>query len=263
MNSDKKYLCNKCNNDEEERERILQEFWTDPGPFLNPWLPTPITTIKNSINLFFGVSSRSTRKTKLNSKGTIISNICYSLQYLEYLEESLQQLYFTSVLKREQYKTYCTVGWSIIESLLTHICGINIEVWVPNLSRIIEDKLIIKDQKNQKLDWEDGVIWEQSILYKMIDYARKLRNQTHLYSEEYNTDYNIFIDKHLIVIKYIIGELLRFKWATLYKYLDIPEEIKKRVTEVPWAFSSLLPLPYLRKDRYQTFQNRNLERNKL
>lgn len=256
-------LCNNCNNNQKEIDEIFEQYWSAPDVEYNPRIPTSIFTIRKTINSFFWINSQATRKTNSNSKWTIISNICYSLQYLEYLEESLSQLYLTAVLKREQYKVYCMVWWSIIESLLTYICNINIESRVPNLSRIIEDYLIKKNMRNQKLDWEDGLLWQQPILYKMIDYTRKLRNQTHLYSEEYNTDYNVFMDKHLIVVKYIIWEILKFKNVQLYGYLDIQDEVKSRITDMPWKRSFVMPLPYLTKSKYQTFQDRNIERNKL
>lgn len=258
-----KYLCNNCNSNEKEIEEIFQEYWSAPDLEIDPWLPTPIYVIRNVISSFFWVRRQTTKKSPLNNMWTVISNICYSLQYLEYLEESLQQLYFTSVLKIEQYKMYCTVWWSIIESLLTHICNINIQNRVPNLSKIIETILIVSDVKNQKFDRENGLMWQQTILYKMIDYIRKLRNQTHLYSEDYSTDYNIFMDKHILVVKYIIWEILKFKGVDLYSYIEIPDTVKGRITEIPWPFSFVQPLPYLTKIRYQTFQNRNIERNKL
>ena len=66
----------------------------------------------------------------------------------------------------------------------------------------------------------------------MIDYIRKLRNQTHLFMENYYTDYDTYLDKHILVIKYIISEILRYK-SIIIPFLEISTQDKNRILELP------------------------------
>lgn len=51
----------------------------------------------------------------------ILKNICYNLQYLEYLDATLVQLKLTDVLQAYTWKTYIITATSIIEAIFYYL----------------------------------------------------------------------------------------------------------------------------------------------
>lgn len=147
-------------------------------------------------------------------------NICYNLQYVEYLETYLSQLQISTVLVTQTWKTFILVGCSIVESLLKYLLirhGIHsMDNWELDFiakgnERKVEDKLVkidshvfrkLKHQKYRQMDFDamikkgksKAVLGSDKTVYNKLNHLRDLRNRIHLQKIEHptDTDWNAF-----------------------------------------------------------------------
>jgi hypothetical protein len=74
------------------------------------WYPNPVDNLRKHFSIFEFSNS------EFKESNLIISNICYNLQYLEYLRKTLNELNLSSVLLIQTIKTYIINSISIIEA---------------------------------------------------------------------------------------------------------------------------------------------------
>lgn len=157
------------------------------------------------------------------------SNLAYSLQYLEYLDFTLQDLRITSVLSTITIKNFLIVGTSVIEAILYYVLrtkGLHREKTWQLLRKVVTNEFTvnsytcrIENQFFQKLPApvEEEMNFDSMLkkvetkrllgndeaLYKKLNYLRKLRNRVHLQLLEKNldTDWHNFNNKELSLMK--------------------------------------------------------------
>jgi hypothetical protein len=77
------------------------------------WFPKPVNLYENLV----------ARKMPTKEKGYLYGlrkNICYNLQYLEYVDKTIKELELTTVLTTMSYKIFVVISASIIEGILYH-----------------------------------------------------------------------------------------------------------------------------------------------
>lgn len=162
------------------------------------------------------------------------NNMCYSLQYLEYLELQVRELNLSSVITAMIYKNFIITAASIIELVFYHLAKVNGKIKVRNYKEVDRqfikkpNNIIVPSQANKFLlisyeplpkEVEDNVRFEQLIsivrdnnllqdinLKLNNDYVkllRKLRNKVHLTTpaNPYETDFMTFSFKDYIKAK--------------------------------------------------------------
>lgn len=77
----------------------------------NRWYPTSVDRFRAAIKMDLTVENHT----------ALLSNIAYSLQYLEFIEKELVELKLSEVMRTMLEKTYVITGMSIIEGLFTNI----------------------------------------------------------------------------------------------------------------------------------------------
>jgi hypothetical protein len=157
------------------------------------------------------------------------SNLAYNLQYLEYLDFTLQDLRLTSVLRTITTKNFLIVGTSVIEAILYYVLRAKslhrennwqlLRKVVTNEFAVNSDTCKIENHFFQKLPApvEEEMTFDSMLkkvetkkllgndeaLYKKLNYLRKLRNRVHLQLLEKNldTDWHNFNDKEFLLMK--------------------------------------------------------------
>ena len=121
------------------------------------------------------------RSEKLLDSYEIRRNLAYNLQYLEYLQQTLQELSLSAVLEKLTYKTYIVTAIGIVECIFFHIV---------KASGRSEGKLvrILKALESRELFGSDPRVYAD--LHKF----RRLRNKVHIHdaNDEVGTDYSSF-----------------------------------------------------------------------
>lgn len=147
-------------------------------------------------------------------------NIAYNLQYLEYLDRTLQDIKLSSVLTTQTWKTAIIVGCGIVESLLHYLLiksdnhaktewelkvvmpgntkkvdaealKAEVHIWrklsTPRITPMDFSSMIAKAQRHE-------VLGADTALYQELSRLRKLRNRVHLQviDEPTDTDWNAF-----------------------------------------------------------------------
>ena len=150
----------------------------------NTWYPVPVETYRDILKIDISTE-----------KGAgLLNNICYNLQYLEFLEKEFAELEVSSVIYVMLVKSYVLAGSSIVEGLFSSL--IRQKGWTLN-PETMKERHIRKGSYEEKI----AIIEEQcmknnidasSIPY--IDMLRKLRNRIHLQISKNITDhdYNAF-----------------------------------------------------------------------
>jgi len=162
-------------------------------------------------------------------------NIAYNLQHLEFLDILLQEIALTSVLRKQNVKSFIIVGSGIVESLLTFL------LIRANEYKTTEWELVRKmpgQRKKCKDSFEkiDSYIYRQlpsprrkemtfdamlkkaeakrllghnHTVYTDLKRVRQLRNRVHLQTIDHptDTDWNAFSDKNLSVMARTIHEI--------------------------------------------------------
>lgn len=138
----------------------------------------------------------------------IRKNIAYNLQYLEYIEQTLEELSLSTVLTKQTYKSYIIVAIGVVESLLYFL----------NTAAGGKEKNFSEILKRLK---PTAFFRTDKQLYDDLQRFRKLRNKVHLHEfrDDLTTDYASFGD----------GEFNQMR-KTLYKLvkkgkLGLPDEM--------------------------------------
>ncbi|MCF7906602.1 hypothetical protein K9L04_01555 [Patescibacteria group bacterium] len=221
-----KSICKKCLENNKKFEK---------------WLPISIEKLNKIIN----------RKISYDSKYSHNKNLSYNIQYLEFLDYTLNNTEITSVIYTQNIKTFIIISVSIIETILFNILKDKDLIKKTNLSLLKEInsnesyvffkkriKLrtqifeVLKSYKEEEINLDKIIKISESkdifnqgknhFIYKELNYFRKLRNKIHLYlaKTKIETDYNSFFNENLIKTKNILLQIL-----TIYFSLN-EEEIK-------------------------------------
>ena len=150
----------------------------------NTWYPVPVETYRDILKIDISTE-----------KGAgLLNNVCYNLQYLEFLEKEFAELEVSSVIHVMLLKSYVLTASSIIEGLFGNLIQqrgwtLSSETKKGHHTRektFAEEITIIEEQcrKNNS----------DASIFSDIDKLRKLRNRIHLQKSENITDhdYNTF-----------------------------------------------------------------------
>lgn len=137
-------------------------------------------------------------------------NIAYNLQYLEYLEQTIEELSLSAVLTKQTYKSYIIVAIGVVESLLHFInavTGGKEKTLFDILNRLQSIAFLRADKQ----------------LYDNLQRFRKLRNKVHLHEfhDDLTTDYASFGDGEFNQMREILYKLVK------KRKLGLPKEMLK------------------------------------
>jgi hypothetical protein len=185
-----KFLCNICNQNTYEKK----------------WIPTTVSDFEEIIGR------------KINYKN-LRKNIVYNLQFLQFINEYVSQIYLTSVIYTLTCKIFVIITAGIIEGILFY--EINARelqkksIW-NFLKSIVSNENVLFDGKTLKLETsifeklenekDEEMKFEQMLniaesknifgtdhkIYEKLNGLRKLRNKVHIHIIEHfnDTDYN-------------------------------------------------------------------------
>jgi hypothetical protein len=192
------------------------------------WLPTPV-------DIYSGIISRKIPDRDINYMKALNRNICYNLQYLEYISECTKQLDLTSSIYTQNVKTFLIVSASIIEGILFHELKSNNlhskTIWnyikdIISETNIFEKEIRLEIKTFEKLSNEKDLdmTFDQMInkveskkllgtnhdIYAKINIIRQLRNKVHIHIAGSNleSDYNSFDFRKLELAKKTLHEIL-------------------------------------------------------
>ncbi len=228
-----KLLCNQCNKVDGNSK----------------WLPISIDNYSNIIARKISLDERSYRY-------SLNKNICYNLQYLQYLVECFDQIYLTSVLYTLNVKMFVIVAASIMEAILYHeIIDKNLQnksIWylikkiISNESKIKEEEIRLEThifhrsiEKNEEMTFDQMLskaeskllLGEDHNIYAKIKILRKLRNKVHLHltDSRYDNDYANFNFEQLDLAKKTLLDIFEIYFSlskeeinTTFSFLKIP-----------------------------------------
>ena len=151
---------------------------------------------------------------------SLISNLGYNLQYLEYLDYQCRDVPLHYSVRKITVKTFILITMSVIEGIAFYLLTVNgrgklkdweeIGTWVSNSKKVDGDDTRVRSILEKKLDKPipdemtlDGMIkkLEKSKLvsittedYQKLRKFRRLRNKIHVYdvSHKMDTDWNSF-----------------------------------------------------------------------
>lgn len=126
-----------------------------------------------------------------------VSNIAYSFQYLEYLEQTLTELSLSAVLEKQTIKSYIIFAIGVIECILMNACK---RAGKP-FGKLYHAIAYIQEHK---------IFGSKVNLYKELDRFRDLRNRVHLSikNEGAPTDYHLFGRSELKIIRKTLFDLM-------------------------------------------------------
>ena len=189
--------------------------------------------------------------TSIENSRALLSNLAYSMQYLEFLEKEIAELKLSNVIYVMLVKTYVVTGMSVLEGLFTNIIKAsgwwkktNLEslgTTQANETKFGEVKYVVKTELFKKvpeyemrmdlealikiLDRHREALGVDHLVYPALRRLKALRNRVHLQMLESDTDhdYNAFD----YTVKNEMGSIL-------YTILT-----SSMVTELPQAFEFL------------------------
>ncbi|TKB69564.1 MAG: hypothetical protein E8D47_00025 [Nitrospira sp.] len=128
----------------------------------------------------------------------IRKNIAYNLQYLEYLEQTIEELSLSAVLMRQTYKSYIIVAIGVVESLLYFL----------NTAAGGKEKNFSEILKRLK---STAFFRTDKPLYDDLQRFRKLRNKVHLHElrDDLTTDYASFGDEEFSQMRKTLYKLVK------------------------------------------------------
>ncbi len=162
------------------------------------------------------------KKDDSDPRYAIFSNVAYNLQYLEFLNKSLEELYLSSVIRSQLIKTFTLTSSQIIECLL-HIKLIELKV---------DENEIWEFSRALKLAEEKNVYGLGSVFYRNeLKKIKDLRNRIHLQTSQgiSDADYAVFESIELF------NEVKKIVFSFMQKCLKISTE------EMNEIFYFLLP----------------------
>jgi len=194
------------------------------------WLPVPVEAHRAFLSKLIRPSKHVPHAEGLKS------NLAYNLQYLEYLNYTLEDLRLTSVLWTITVKNFLIIGtsiveaifyfvlrnavlhrenvWSIVRNVSTNEFIFNnrpaniVNVLYERLDEPIEEEMnfdaMLKKVESRKLMGND------ESLYRKLKYLRRLRNRVHLQLLEKNldTDWHNFNNKEFLLTKQTLHAVL-------------------------------------------------------
>lgn len=139
----------------------------------------------------------------------IVSNIAYTFQYVEYLNNKIVREHNTSVIQKLLIKDYIINSISILEAVFYLVLAGDIYFKRPVSFNYIFKKIIKENVLG--LDKEDI-----SLLYNL----KKLRNKVHIYSsyQARMTDYNSFNKKDFLLMQQILYKILNNNFVSNGKF---------------------------------------------
>ena len=175
----------------------------------------------------------------LKHHGALISNLGYSLQYIEYLDHLCHEKGRHYTVQTLTYKTFVVTSMSFIEGLAFYLLTINnlhktkewdeIGKWTSNSKKYVNEVLRVKTVLERKLDHPVPVNATSDIMikqlekydileltnqeYKTLSYLRKLRNKIHVYDVLHyrDTDWHSFSVNNYKCCKEVLGSILKSK----------------------------------------------------
>lgn len=194
------------------------------------WYPTPVS------QLDFFLSPHIKKTSTVPNGYAIRKNICYGIQHLQYLSETLTQLRLSGVLITMTYKQFVVTGMGIIEGILYN------ELKARNLLRTNEWELLkessspetdiggpvirvdTKVLRKRSVPVEEDPVFDRllrvaekkrvfgtdSKFYAQAHHLRKLRNKVHLFvtGSDLDSDWNAFGFKEFELMKTALLALL-------------------------------------------------------
>jgi len=156
------------------------------------WYPVPVARWHRTLG------SMHYQGTQLISDLSLSQNIAYSLQYLEYLQQTIEELCLSEVLMCQTIKSYVITSLGIVECLLLQVnkASGGTEYKLSSIiSRITKKQLLGPDVRP----------------YEDLDRFRTLRNKVHINDsrDELGTDYESFGKRELSEIKRVLSDLVR------------------------------------------------------
>lgn len=179
------------------------------------WSPSPI-------NKWRGLLAAGITKDRLGEQHySFISNLGYSLQYLEYLDHQLRSTQLHATIKSQTTKTFVIVSMAVVESILFYVLHSNSELpsneWETikreltspefidgekkkRILTTLQEKLEVPQPREMTLDPMIKRVEKKKLLgidtkiYKTLNYLRKLRNKIHIHgvASRFDTDWNAF-----------------------------------------------------------------------
>ena len=195
------------------------------------WSPSPIDKWR-------GFLSSGIRKEKLGSSHySYISNISYSIQYLEFLNYQLKATALHSTVKSQTIKTFVVVSMSVVEGILFYVLYSNSELpseeWETikkelkssefidgerrkRILTTLQEKLEEPKTRTPTLDPMLKRVEKKKLLgidtdiYKTLNHLRKLRNKVHIQdvTTRLDTDWNTFSEKEFAQSKSVLLSVL-------------------------------------------------------
>lgn len=162
-------------------------------------------------------------------------NIAYNLQYIEYLDRTVQDLKLSEVLVTQTWKTLVITGSGVVECLLNYLLiarGLQAKsewelvVVAPGNQKIMEgesrkvDSYIYRKRPsptNSQMTFDamlkkaksKKILGTAPNLYSDLDRLRPLRNRVHLQqiSSDFDTDYNAFNWNDAVTMARVLKEI--------------------------------------------------------
>lgn len=194
------------------------------------WLPTPISALDAYLQKFIPKGAT------IPNTCALRKNIAYNLQYLQYLDQTLNEFKLTSVLVTQNWKVFIIAGTGIVEALLYYL------LFSKGMYKETEWELLAKKATNEfelagRMHKIENILWvkltsprsdtmtfESMIqkvetrkllggdheIYKKLQFLRKLRNRVHIHSieDEGDTDWTSFNKSEISTMKHALHTLL-------------------------------------------------------
>jgi hypothetical protein len=166
----------------------------------------------------------------------IRKNVCYGIQYLQYLTATLEQLSLSGVLLTLTYKNFIVTGIGVVEAILFHELkkrGLHkTDQWelvkrststeFNHGSEIFRNEIALWRKRDAPIDEnlafdrilriseDKKVLGSSSKFYARMHHLRRLRNKVHLFvtAGDLDSDWNAFQFKDLELMKSLLHELL-------------------------------------------------------
>jgi len=193
------------------------------------WYPTSVSRLDELLK------TRIYRSTHIPNGYAIRKNLCYGIQYLQYVVASLEQLSLSEVLLTQSYKTFIVTGIGIIEGILfylvkegNHQRTSEWEVikestsgpFTEGVATLRVDTTILRKraapvdddlpfERILRITEQKQLFGTKSQFYAQAHHLRKLRNKVHLFvtANELDTDWNAFAFKDFELMKSLLLEI--------------------------------------------------------
>lgn len=189
------------------------------------WYPTSVDTYKGSFEI----------DKDIPQSFALLSNLAYSMQYIEFLEKEFTELTVSSVIYTMLVKTYVITGMSVLEGLFSNI--IKSHHWwkmstleslgstQSNEAHLLDERVIIKTELQKRVDpyplsmnlddlikilnRHHDALQVDHLVYPALGRLRELRNRVHLQKadDNFDNDYKAFdfsVKKEMGGILYLI-----------------------------------------------------------